>query len=115
LCDSWLSNIKREKSPPIPSCLQRLPAPKNRPKPLKRPSDFPPNDRVAQEYVSRSYLAQDVTPGDQQNRRALTIKLASFWAAARRPISPKSLQFEYVNSKPICCIYSGHSLDDTDL
>ena len=70
------------------------------------------DDRVAQEYVSRSYLAQERDPGDQQTAAALTI-LAELLGGGTTSYFSEKLQFDTSIATYSAAFYSGQSLDDT--
>ncbi len=70
------------------------------------------DDRVAQEYVSRSYLAQERDPGDQKTAAALTI-LAELLGGGTTSYFAEKLQFDTSIATYSAAFYSGQSLDDT--
>ena len=68
--------------------------------------------RVAQEYVSRSYLAQERDPGDQKTAAALTI-LAEILGGGTTSYLAEKLQFDAQIVTYSSAYYQGRSLDDT--
>lgn len=68
--------------------------------------------RVAQEYVSRSYLAQERDPGDQRTAAALTL-LAEVLGGGQTSYMTEKLQFETQKAVFSGAFYRGVSLDDT--
>nr|WP_085980074.1 pitrilysin family protein [Roseobacter sp. GAI101] len=68
--------------------------------------------RVAQEYVSRSYLAQERDPGDQKTAAALTL-LAEILGGGTTSYFAEKLQFDAPVATYAAAFYSGLSLDDT--
>ncbi|MEO0863249.1 MAG: pitrilysin family protein [Pseudomonadota bacterium] len=68
--------------------------------------------RVAQEYVSRSYLAPERDPGDQRAAAALTL-LAEVLGGGQTSYMTEKLQFEQQKAVFTGAFYRGVSLDDT--
>lgn len=68
--------------------------------------------RVAQEYVSRSYLAQERDPGDQETAAALTM-LAEILGGGTTSYLAEKLQFDAPVATYSGAFYRGQSLDDT--
>ncbi|MFT6090403.1 M16 family metallopeptidase [Sulfitobacter sp.] len=68
--------------------------------------------RVAQEYVSRSYLAQERDPGDQKTAAALTM-LAEILGGGTTSYLAEKLQFDAQIATYSSAYYQGQSLDDT--
>lgn len=68
--------------------------------------------RVAQEYVSRSYLAPERDPGDQEVAAALTL-LAEVLGGGQTSYMTEKLQFEEQKATWTGAFYRGTSLDDT--
>lgn len=68
--------------------------------------------RVAQEYVSRSYLAPERDPGDQTAAAALTI-LAEVLGGGQTSYMTEKLQFDEQIAVWSGAFYRGTSLDDT--
>ena len=68
--------------------------------------------RVAQEYVSRSYLAQERDPGDQKTAAALTM-LAEILGGGTTSYFAEKLQFDASVATYAAAFYRGLSLDDT--
>jgi zinc protease len=68
--------------------------------------------RVAQEYVSRSYLAQERDPGDQKTAAALTM-LAEILGGGTTSYLAEKLQFDAQIVTYSSAYYQGRSLDDT--
>ncbi|WP_147109386.1 pitrilysin family protein [Tateyamaria sp. syn59] len=68
--------------------------------------------RVAQEYVSRSYLAPERDPGDQETAAALTL-LAEVLGGGQTSYMTEKLQFEQQKAVFSGAFYRGTSLDDT--
>lgn len=68
--------------------------------------------RVAQEYVSRSYLAPERDPGDQEAAAALTL-LAEVLGGGQTSYMTEKLQFEEQKAVFSGAFYRGTSLDDT--
>jgi len=68
--------------------------------------------RVAQEYVSRSYLAPERDPGDQKTAAALTL-LAEVLGGGQTSYLTEKLQFEQQKAVFSGAFYRGVSLDDT--
>lgn len=68
--------------------------------------------RVAQPYVTRSYLAPERNPGDQKTAAALTM-LAELLAGSTTSLMNERLQFEKNIAVYTGAFYSGSSLDQT--
>jgi len=68
--------------------------------------------RVAQEYVTRSYLAPERDPGDQKEAAALTM-LAQVLGRGPNSVLAEKLQFGTEQAVYVSAFYSGVSLDDT--
>ncbi|WP_412553258.1 M16 family metallopeptidase [Shimia sp. MIT1388] len=68
--------------------------------------------RVAQPYVTRSYLAPERNPGDQRGAAALTL-LAELLGGGQTSVLSQKLQFEDKNSIYATAWYRGTSLDAT--
>lgn len=68
--------------------------------------------RVAQPYVTRSYLAPERNPGDQKTAAALTM-LAELLAGSTTSLMNERLQFEQNIAVYTGAFYSGSSLDQT--
>ena len=68
--------------------------------------------RVAQEYVSRSYLAPERDPGDQTAAAALTL-LAEVLGGGQTSYMTEKLQFDEQKAVFSGAYYRGTSLDDT--
>ncbi|MEO1362568.1 MAG: pitrilysin family protein [Pseudomonadota bacterium] len=68
--------------------------------------------RVAQEYVSRSYLAPERDPGDQRAAAALTL-LAEVLGGGQTSYMTEKLQFESQKAVFSGAFYRGVSLDET--
>ncbi|MEL7130933.1 MAG: pitrilysin family protein [Pseudomonadota bacterium] len=67
--------------------------------------------RVAQEYVSRSYLAPERDPGNQNDAAALTL-LAEVLGGGQTSYMTEKLQFEQQKAVFTGAFYRGTSLDD---
>ncbi|WP_299044602.1 pitrilysin family protein [uncultured Tateyamaria sp.] len=67
--------------------------------------------RVAQEYVSRSYIAPERDPGDQADAAALTL-LAEVLGGGQTSYLTEKLQFEQQKAVFTGAFYRGTSLDD---
>ena len=70
--------------------------------------------RVAQEYVTRSYLAPERDAGDQREAAALTL-LAAILGDGPTAVLPRDLQFGSKQAVYTTAFYGGMSLDDTTL
>ena len=90
-------------------------------KPRARPQEPPQTSarrmvfhdaRVAQEYVTRSYLAPERDAGDQREAAALTL-LAALLGDGPTAVLPKELQFGTRQALYASAFYSGTALDDT--
>lgn len=68
--------------------------------------------RVAQPYVSRSYLAPERDAGAQEKAAALTL-LAEILGGGQTSVLVEKLQFETQKAVYAAAFYSGTSLDDT--
>ena len=68
--------------------------------------------RVAQEYVSRSYLAPERDPGDQEQAAALTL-LAEILGGGTTSFLAEKLQFDQPLAVWSGAYYNGTALDDT--
>jgi zinc protease len=68
--------------------------------------------RVAQEYVSRSYLAQERDPGDQKTAAALTM-LAEILGGGTTSYLAEKLQFDAPVATYSAAFYQAQALDDT--
>lgn len=76
----------------------------------RRMSFFDP--RVAQEYVTRSYLAQERDAGAQEEAAALTL-LAQILGSGPNSVLAQKLQFGTQQAVYVTSFYGGVSLDDT--
>lgn len=90
-------------------------------KPRARPQEPPQSSarrmvfhdaRVAQEYVTRSYLAPERDAGDQREAAALTL-LAAVLGDGPSAVLPRDLQFGSKQAVYTTAFYGGTSLDDT--
>jgi zinc protease len=90
-------------------------------KPRSRPQEPPQTSarrmvfhdaRVAQEYVTRTYLAPERDAGDQREAAALTL-LASILGDGPTAVLPRELQFGTQQAVYTSAFYGGMSLDDT--
>ncbi len=70
--------------------------------------------RVAQPYVTRSYLAPERNPGDQKTAAALTM-LAEVLGGGQTSVLSQKLQFEQQKVVYAASWYNGTSLDETTL
>lgn len=70
------------------------------------------DERVAQEYVTRSYLAPERDAGDQQEAAALTL-LAQVLGTGPNSVLAQKLQFGTQQAVYVTSFYGGMSLDDT--
>ncbi|SFS90655.1 zinc protease [Sulfitobacter marinus] len=70
------------------------------------------DSRVAQEYISRSYLAQERDPGNQKTAAALTI-LAEILGGGTTSYLAEKLQFDTQIATYSSAYYRGQALDDT--
>lgn len=70
------------------------------------------DDRVAQEYVTRSYLAPERDSGAQREAAALTL-LAAVLGDGPTAVLPRDLQFGSQQAVYTTAFYGGTSLDDT--
>jgi zinc protease len=70
------------------------------------------DERVAQPYVTRSYLAPERDSGDQHRAAALTL-LADVLSAGPTSVLTRKLQFEAQKAIYVNASYSGISVDDT--
>jgi zinc protease len=68
--------------------------------------------RVAQPYVTRSYLAPERDPGAQETAAALTL-LAEVLGGGQTSVLNRKLQFESDVAVYVAAFYSGTSYDDT--
>lgn len=68
--------------------------------------------RVAQEYVTRTYLAPERNAGDQREAAALAL-LAALLGDGPTAVLPQALQFGSEQAVYVTAFYSGTSLDDT--
>ena len=68
--------------------------------------------RVAQPYVTRSYLAPERDSGDQEEAAALTL-LAEILGGGSTSVLAEALQFETQTAVNTAAYYSGTALDDT--
>ncbi len=69
--------------------------------------------RVAQPYVTRSYLAPERDPGAQQKAAALTLLAEILGGNPTTSYLARKLQFEKPIAIYTACFYDGTSLDDT--
>lgn len=69
--------------------------------------------RVAQPYLTRSYLAPERDPGDQKTAAALTILAAALGGSPQTSILAKRLQFDSKIALYTAAGYDGLSYDDT--
>ena len=70
------------------------------------------NERVAQPYMTRSYLAPERDPGDQSTAAALTL-LAEILGGGQTSVLTQKLQFETSTAVYAAAFYDGLSLDDS--
>ena len=69
--------------------------------------------RVAQPFVSRSYLAPERDPGDQKSAAALTILAELLGGSSQTSLFARKLQFETKQAIYTNASYDGTSYDDT--
>lgn len=69
--------------------------------------------RVAQPYITRSYLVPERDSGDQKTAAALTILAAALGGSPQTSILARELQFEKQIALHVMAGYDGTSLDDT--
>lgn len=69
--------------------------------------------RVAQPYITRSYLAPERDPGDQTQAAALTLLAAALGGSSQTSILAKKLQFDSQIALYTSAGYDGTSYDDT--
>ncbi len=69
--------------------------------------------RVAQPYITRSYLAPERDPGDQTQAAALTLLAAALGGSSQTSILAKKLQFDSQIALYASAGYDGTSYDDT--
>ena len=69
--------------------------------------------RVAQPFISRSYLAAERDPGDQQEAARLTILARLLGGNGATSVLGRKLQFETQQAVYVSAFYDGISLDDT--
>jgi len=69
--------------------------------------------RVAQPYVTRTYLAPERDPGDQREAAALTLLSDLLGGDSATSFLGRKLQFENPKAVYTAAFYSGRSLDDT--
>lgn len=95
--------------------------PSDKIKPRLRPTEPPQlaerrlvlsDQRVAQPYVARTYLAPERNPGDQKDAAALTI-LAELLGGSTTSVMAKELQFDQKVATYTAANYDGVSLDET--
>ena len=70
------------------------------------------DERVAQPYMTRSYLAPERDPGDQTTAAALTL-LAEILGGGQTSVLTQKLQFETSTAVYAAAFYDGLSLDDS--
>lgn len=70
------------------------------------------DERVAQPYMTRSYLAPERNPGDQSTAAALTL-LAEILGGGQTSVLTQKLQFETSTAVYAAAFYDGLSLDDS--
>ena len=70
------------------------------------------DERVAQPYMTRSYLAPERDPGDQSTAAALTL-LAEILGGGQTSVLTQKLQFETSTAVYAAAFYDGLSLDDS--
>ena len=70
------------------------------------------DERVAQPYMTRSYLAPERDPGDQRAAAALTL-LAEILGGGQTSVLTQKLQFETSTAVYAAAFYDGLSLDDS--
>lgn len=70
------------------------------------------DERVAQPYMTRSYLAPERDPGDQSTAAALTL-LAEILGGGQTSVLTQKLQFENSTAVYAAAFYDGLSLDDS--
>ena len=69
--------------------------------------------RVAQPYITRSYLAPERDPGDQKRAAALTILASALGGSGQTSILAEKLQFDTRTALYTSARYDGTSYDDT--
>jgi zinc protease len=71
------------------------------------------DDRVAQPYVSRSYLAPERNAGDQRKAAALTILAEILGGSGTTSVLARALQFDSQTAVYASAFYDGTSVDQT--
>jgi zinc protease len=94
--------------------------PSDKIKPRHRPAEPPQlaerrltmaDERVAQPYVSRSYLAPERNPGDQKQAAALSVLANLLGGAGTTSVLTKALQFDTKTAVYSSAFYDGTSVD----
>ncbi len=90
--------------------------------PRQRPSEPPQlaerriamsDPRVSEPYVSRSYLAPERDPGDQETAAALTILAELLGGSGTTSVLARALQFDQQKAVYTAAFYDGSAVDDT--
>ncbi|RWR26998.1 insulinase family protein [Sinirhodobacter populi] len=71
------------------------------------------DDRVAQPYLSRTYLAPERNPGDQKQAAALTVLSAILGGNAQTSVLSRKLVFDRGDAIYVSTSYDGMSIDKT--
>lgn len=91
-------------------------APRNRPAEPKQLAErrlIMQDDRVAQPYMSRTYLAPERDAGDQSTAAALVYLAELLGGSQSTSVLARALQFDTQTALYSAAYYSGRSLDDT--
>lgn len=99
---------------PIPATLDL--APRNRveePPQLAERRIAMADPRVSEPYISRSYLAPERDPGDQETAAALTILAELLGGSGTTSVLARALQFDQQKAVYTAAFYDGSTVDDT--
>ena len=69
--------------------------------------------RVSEPYISRSYLAPERDPGDQETAAALTILAELLGGSGTTSVLARALQFDQQKAVYTAAFYDGSTVDDT--
>jgi len=111
--DDVLALAKKHYGPLAPTVdLKKRARPTEPPQRAERRMTFV-DERIAQPYIIRSYLAPERNSGDQKQAAALTMLASLLGGSSQTSVLGRKLQFETSNAIYTSAFYDGMSLDKT--